>query len=181
LAILRCTTSGTDRLRTLVQGLSWAACGVAQALLPVSNVGNASALVTGRSACATTPPIRAHAFDGHAKAAPSTRPDDEPQTQANCDYVCAPPCSLHTVATQEGFEVPRGVHDPKNFHSLQLWTVEYEQPLEARYSKHSQRRKNRVLQARMPSHVGLGGEERKCFVGSEEKVVTNSGFACVAR
>ena len=52
----------------------------------------------------------------------------------------ADPCSPQTIATQEGFEVPRGVHDPKNFHSLQLWTVEYQQPLEARYSKHPQRR-----------------------------------------
>ena len=76
---------------------------------------------------------------------------------------------------QECFEIPRGVHDPNNFHSIQARAVEYEQPLEARHSKHSQRRKNRVLQARMPPHVGLCGEERKCFVGGEEKVMTNSG------
>jgi len=62
-----------------VQGLSGAACGVAQALLPVSNVWNASSLVTGKSACATAPPIRAPAFDGHGKAAPYTGPDDEPR------------------------------------------------------------------------------------------------------
>ena len=69
----------------------------------------------------------------------------------------------------------RGVHDPKNFYSIQARAVEYEHPLEARHSKHPQKGKSRVLQARMPSHVGLGGEERKCFVGSEEKVVTNAG------
>jgi len=79
LALLRGTTSGNDRLGTRVQGLSWAACGVAQALLPVSNVWKAPALVTGKSACATTPPIRAPAFDGHAKAAPYRGPDDEPR------------------------------------------------------------------------------------------------------
>ena len=33
----------------------------------------------------------------------------------------------------------------------------------------------RVLQAGMPSHVGLGGKERKGFVGSEKKLVSNSG------
>src|SRR5208337_4086223 len=70
LAALHLTRSGNDRLRTRVQGLSWAACGVAQALLPVSSAWKASALVTGKSACATTPPIRAPAFDGHGKAAP---------------------------------------------------------------------------------------------------------------
>jgi len=66
MALLRGATSGNDRSRTRVQGLSWAACGVAQALLPVSNVWKASVLVTGKSACATPPPIRARAFDGHA-------------------------------------------------------------------------------------------------------------------
>jgi len=50
---------------------------VAQALLPVLDAWNASALGTGRSACATTPPIRAPALDGHAKAAPYTGPEDE--------------------------------------------------------------------------------------------------------
>ena len=84
-------------------------------------------------------------------------------------------CSLQTIATQECFEVPRGVHDPKNFDSVRARAVQYEQFLEARYSKHSQRRKSRVLEAGTPSHVGLGSEERKGFVGSEKKVVTNSG------
>ena len=36
-----------------MQGLSWAAGGVAQALLPVSKVWSASSVGTGRSACAT--------------------------------------------------------------------------------------------------------------------------------
>ena len=44
--------------------------GVARALLPVSNAWKASALVTGKSACATTPPIGAPGFDGQANAAP---------------------------------------------------------------------------------------------------------------
>jgi hypothetical protein len=83
--------------------------------------------------------------------------------------------SLHMIAAEQCFEVPRDVHDPKNFYSIPARAVEYEQPLEARHSKQSQRGKSRVLQARMPSHVGLGGEERKGFVGSERKVVTNSG------
>ena len=51
---------------------------MAQAFLPVSNVWKASALVTGKSACATTP-IRAPVLDGHGKAAPYTGPDDEPR------------------------------------------------------------------------------------------------------
>ena len=83
--------------------------------------------------------------------------------------------SLHMMAAEQCFEIPRGVHDSKDFYTIQARAVEYKQPLEARYSKHSQRRKGRVLQARMPSHVGVGGEERKRFVGSEEKVATNSG------
>jgi hypothetical protein len=46
LARVRGPRSGNDRLRTRVQNLSGAACGVAQALLPVSNAWKASALVT---------------------------------------------------------------------------------------------------------------------------------------
>ena len=42
LAHLRGTRSGNARWGTRVQGLSWAACGVAQTLLPVSNVWKAS-------------------------------------------------------------------------------------------------------------------------------------------
>jgi hypothetical protein len=62
-----------------MQGLSWAAWGVAQALLPVSKVWSASALVTPMYRGATRPPFRAPAFDGHARAAPYTGPDDEPR------------------------------------------------------------------------------------------------------
>ncbi len=69
--------------------------------------------------------------------------------------------------------------DPKNLYSIRARSVEYEHSLEARDSKHPQSDKSRVLEARIPSHVGLGGEERKCFVGCEEKVVTNFG-ACVS-
>jgi len=76
------TTSGDDRLGTRVQGLPWAAGGVAQALLPVSNVWNASALVTPMHRGATTPPIRAPAFYGHGKAAPCAGPDHEPGEEA---------------------------------------------------------------------------------------------------
>ena len=56
MALLPGTGSGNDRLGTRVQGLPWAAGGVAQALLPVLDAWNASALGTGKSACATTPP-----------------------------------------------------------------------------------------------------------------------------
>ena len=52
---------------------------MAQALLPVHYAWNASARATGRSACATAPPIRAPALDGHAKTAPDTGSDDEPR------------------------------------------------------------------------------------------------------
>ena len=90
MALLRGTTSGNDRLGTRVQGLSGAACGVAQALLPVSNVWKAFASVTGKSACATTPPMRVPAFDGHGKATVYTGPNDEPQTGANYAPVCCP-------------------------------------------------------------------------------------------
>jgi len=86
----RGTASGNDHWGPQVQGLSGAAGGVAQALLPVSNVRKASALVTGKSACATTPPIRAPALDADGKSAPYTGPDDEPQMKANYAHVCYP-------------------------------------------------------------------------------------------
>jgi len=95
LALVRGTRSGNDRLGTRVQGLSRAACGVAQALLPVFNVWKASALVTGKSACATTPG-GAPALDGQAKAAPYTRPDDEP-----------PKCSGEFTSPYGGVSLPR--------------------------------------------------------------------------
>jgi hypothetical protein len=74
-----------------------AACGVAQALLPVSNVWKAFVLVTGKSACATMPPPvpPCHRLCHHAAGQspprlmamgklPRTRPDDEPQRRRKC-------------------------------------------------------------------------------------------------
>jgi hypothetical protein len=63
---------------------------VAQALLPVSNAWKVSALITGKSACATTPPMKAPTLDGHAKAAPYRGPDDEPQGRPKDVHLRAP-------------------------------------------------------------------------------------------
>ena len=63
----------------------------------------------------------------------------------------------------------------KNLHSVGARAAEYEHPFEARHSKDSKRCSTRVLEPTIPSHLRLCGEDRKGFMGSEEKLVTNLG------
>jgi hypothetical protein len=69
--------------------------------------------------------------------------------------------SLNTFATKERLEVSRTVDHPKNLQSVRAWAVEYERLFKARHSKDSQRCNARVLEATIPSHFRLCGEERK--------------------
>jgi len=64
---------------------------------------------------------------------------------------------------------------PENLHSVRTWAVKYKHPFEAGHSKNAQRFDTGGVQATMPSHFRLCGEERKCLVGSEEKPVADLG------
>jgi hypothetical protein len=88
LALVRGTTSGNDRWGTRVQGLSFGVRRLVAAFARRDSSRRSSAPVTshrrqkaGASSRTpkTTPPVRAPAFDGHAKAAPYMRPDAEPR------------------------------------------------------------------------------------------------------
>ena len=60
-------------------------------------------------------------------------------------------------------------------YSVRPRVVKYEYPLETCHSKDTHRCETRVCKPAMPSHLRLGGKERKGLMGSEEKLVTNLG------
>jgi hypothetical protein len=107
LALLRGTRSGNDRLGTRVQGLSFGVRRLVAAFARRDSSRRASAPVTShrrQKAGASsrtpkaTPPIRAPALDGQAKAAPYTGPDDEPGRR---------PKDVHLRAAGLNFVTPR--------------------------------------------------------------------------
>lgn len=58
----------------------------------------------GRQVASAAPPIKAPAFDGHAKSAPYTGPDDKPQTRAKCPHVFVTRSSSGSRSTAGGDE-----------------------------------------------------------------------------
>ncbi len=64
----------------------------------------------GRHVASATPPIRAPAFDGHAKAAPDTGPNDEPRRRPKYVHFCiASSCILFLARIFGRIVGPNGV------------------------------------------------------------------------
>ena len=80
--------------------------------------------------------------------------------------------SFEPFARQERLQVSRAVHHTKNFNSVRARTVKHEYLFKTGDPKNTQRFKTGVLEPRMPSHLGLCGEESKRLVGGDEEAVT---------
>jgi hypothetical protein len=64
------------------------------------------------------------------------------------------------------------VYYSQNLDSVRSWLIEDQYFFEARYLKYAQRGQVGVLKPRMPAYVGLGSQEAKGLVGSQEEAVT---------
>jgi hypothetical protein len=67
------------------------------------------------------------------------------------------------------------VYYSQNLDSIRERLVEHEHFFEARYLEDSQGSQIWALELRMPTHLGLCGQQAKGFMGSQEKAVTEVG------
>jgi hypothetical protein len=70
---------------------------------------------------------------------------------------------------QERQKITRAVNHAQDFHAVEQGQVQDQNPFEPFHPKNPERFQIRLIETRMPSHVRLAGEKRKCFVGRNQK------------